>query len=86
MTVTFSRDLQPSRVSANISDRNVSRSAPNVYPVCDPPFKGYHPPQPEGYEQSKADPSSSAIVIDNGRETTLLLRLILWVGCQRLTD
>jgi hypothetical protein len=48
------------------SPRNLDKPPPKVVPVQDPPFKGYQPPQPDGYEQSKASPDSSAIVIDNG--------------------
>src|SRR5205814_932519 len=42
------------------------QSVPKVYNAPDFPFKGWQPPQPEGYEQSAATPSESAIVIDNG--------------------
>lgn len=44
-------------------------SKPHIYPVPDFPFKGWQPPQPEGYRQSAANPSENAIVIDNGAST-----------------
>ena len=42
---------------------------PRIYPAPDYPFKGWLPPQPEGYRQSAANPGESAIVIDNGAST-----------------
>ena len=42
---------------------------PRIYPAPDYPFKGWQPPQPEGYRQSAASPNESAIVIDNGAST-----------------
>ena len=42
---------------------------PRIYPAPDYPFKGWQPPQPEGYRQSAANPGESAIVIDNGAST-----------------
>lgn len=44
-------------------------TAPRLYPAPDFPFKGWQPPQPEGYQQSAANPSENAIVIDNGAST-----------------
>ncbi|KIX04311.1 uncharacterized protein Z518_05178 [Rhinocladiella mackenziei CBS 650.93] len=44
-------------------------SKPQIYPAPDFPFKGWQPPQPEGYRQSAATPTESAIVIDNGAST-----------------
>jgi actin-related protein 5 len=42
---------------------------PRIYPAPDYPFRGWQPPQPEGYRQSAANPGESAIVIDNGAST-----------------
>ncbi|EDN11056.1 conserved hypothetical protein [Histoplasma mississippiense (nom. inval.)] len=50
----------------SIYGKNDPKPPPKLYPVQEPPFKGYMPPQPEGYEQSREATSSSAIVIDNG--------------------
>lgn len=41
-------------------------SQPQLYPAPDFPFKGWQPPQPDGYQQSAAAPLENAIVIDNG--------------------
>ncbi|KAL2407916.1 Actin-like protein arp5 [Exophiala dermatitidis] len=46
-----------------------TRSQPRIYPAPDFPFKGYQPPQPDGWRQSAATPDESAIVIDNGAHT-----------------
>lgn len=43
--------------------------APKIYPSPDFPFKGWQPPQPEGWKQSAATPTESAIVIDSGAHT-----------------
>jgi actin-related protein 5 len=43
---------------------------PRIYPAPDYPFRGWQPPQPEGYRQSAANPCESAIIIDNGASTT----------------
>ncbi|KAK2808488.1 hypothetical protein FQN50_004696 [Emmonsiellopsis sp. PD_5] len=66
MTITSTRVLAPQRATADISERNAPKPPPKLYAVHDPPFKGYQPPQPDGYEQSRATASTSAIVIDNG--------------------
>lgn len=42
---------------------------PRVRPAPGFPFKGWQPPQPEGYRESAANPSENAIVIDNGAST-----------------
>ncbi|KAL1962472.1 hypothetical protein VTN77DRAFT_9673 [Rasamsonia byssochlamydoides] len=68
MTITSRQTVLPARAS-NSADKNANKPPPKTFPVPEPPFKGYHPPQPEGYQQSKASPSSSAIVIDNGAHT-----------------
>ncbi|OAX78248.1 hypothetical protein ACJ72_07445, partial [Emergomyces africanus] len=65
MAITSSRLLVTPRVAADISQSNDPKPPPKLYPIQDPPFKGYIPPQPEGYEQSRETASSSAIVIDN---------------------
>lgn len=44
---------------------------PTVYPAPDFPFRGWQPPQPEGYVQSANTPDDSAIVIDTGMRSTL---------------
>ena len=44
-------------------------TAPRIYPAPDFPFKGWQPPQPDGYRQSASNPSENAIVIDNGSST-----------------
>lgn len=42
---------------------------PKVYPSPEFPFKGYQPPQPDGYAQSAGTHTDSAIVLDNGAHT-----------------
>jgi actin-related protein 5 len=74
MTITSQQIILPSR-SSSAGDKNSPKPPPKVYNVKDFPFKGYQAPQPEGYQQSKASPSSSAIVIDNG--TVLYSRKLL---------
>lgn len=64
MTINFVRTL--------ITDRQfpadgTSESSPKIYGSSDFPFKGWQPPQPEGYKQSAATTHESAIVIDNGQ-------------------
>jgi actin-related protein 5 len=44
-------------------------TTPRLYSAPDFPFKGWQPPQPEGYRQSASNPSENAIVIDNGSST-----------------
>ncbi|QKX60205.1 uncharacterized protein TRUGW13939_07348 [Talaromyces rugulosus] len=68
MTITSQQIILPTR-STSAGDKNSPKPPPKIYNVKDFPFKGYQPPQPEGYQQSKASPSSSAIVIDNGSHT-----------------
>lgn len=41
--------------------------APRLYPAPEFPFKGWQPPQPDGYRQSAGTPADSAIVIDTGK-------------------
>ncbi|EED14274.1 chromatin remodeling complex subunit (Arp5), putative [Talaromyces stipitatus ATCC 10500] len=68
MTITTERIIVSTRASSS-SDKDSPKPPPKIYNVQEYPFKGYHPPQPDGYEQSKASPHSSAIVIDNGAHT-----------------
>ncbi|PGG97942.1 hypothetical protein GX51_07054 [Blastomyces parvus] len=66
MTITSIRVLVAPRAAADISQKRDPKPPPKLYPIQEPPFKGYMPPQPDGYEQSRETASSSAIVIDNG--------------------
>lgn len=66
MTITSVQNVVPNRLTTDPTERRAAKPLPQVYNAIDHPFKGYHPPQPEGYQQSKANPDSSAIVIDNG--------------------
>ena len=68
MTITSVQTLLPARIASNATEKRTEKPPPKLYSVQDFPFKGYHPPQPEGYQQSKAHPDTSAIVIDNGKE------------------
>lgn len=65
MTIISERIITSTRAGGS-SHRDSPKPPPKIYNVKEYPFKGYQPPQPDGYEQSKASPSSSAIVIDNG--------------------
>lgn len=66
MTITSVHTLLPSRFSAAVTEKRAEKPPPKTYTVQDFPFKGYNPPQADGYERSKAHPDTSAIVIDNG--------------------
>lgn len=66
MTIVSVETILPGRYAILKSEKAATTPPPNTYTVQEPPFKGYQPPQPEGYEQSKSNPSTSAIVIDNG--------------------
>ena len=66
MTITSVQTLLPGRYSLNSTEKRAAKPAPQIYHAQDFPFKGYQPPQPDGYEQSRAHPDTSAIVIDNG--------------------
>lgn len=66
MTITSIQTLLPGRYSVNVTEKRTEKPPPQTYTVQDYPFKGYQPPQPDGYERSKAHPDTSAIVIDNG--------------------
>lgn len=63
MAITSIQPVLPTRFTINSTEKGATKPLPEPYNVQDHPFKGYHPPQPEGYEKSK---STSAIVIDNG--------------------
>lgn len=67
MTIVSVQTIVPDRYSITPAEKAVSKPPPKVYPVQEAPFKGYQPPQPDGYERSKANPGASAIVIDNGK-------------------
>ncbi len=45
---------------------DATESKPRLYPAPDYPFRGWQPPQLEGYRQSVATPAESAIILDNG--------------------
>ncbi|KAJ5152623.1 Actin-like protein arp5 [Penicillium canariense] len=66
MTITSVQTLVPGRYSVNVMERRAEKPPPTTHTVQDYPFKGYQPPRPDGYEQSKAHSDTSAIVIDNG--------------------
>ncbi|CAI7617117.1 unnamed protein product [Penicillium glandicola] len=66
MTITSVRSLLPARIASNATEKRTEKPPPQLHGVQDFPFKGYHPPQPEGYQQSRTHPDTSAIVIDNG--------------------
>ncbi|KAJ5467935.1 hypothetical protein N7475_005687 [Penicillium sp. IBT 31633x] len=66
MTITSIKSLLPGRIASNSTENRTEKPPPQLHGVQDFPFKGYHPPQPEGYRQSQAHPDTSAIVIDNG--------------------
>lgn len=70
MTITSVRNLLPGRIASNSTEKPTEKPPPQLHGITDFPFKGYHPPQPEGYQQSQAHPDTSAIVIDNGKELT----------------
>ncbi|OKL62032.1 hypothetical protein UA08_02181 [Talaromyces atroroseus] len=68
MAITSETIISSTRASS-ASNKDSAKPPPKIYNVQEYPFKGYHPPQPDGYQQSKSSPSSSAIVIDNGSHT-----------------
>lgn len=65
MTIISERIITSTRASGS-SHKDSPKPPPKIYNVQEYPFKGYRPPQPDGYEQSRSSPDSSAIVIDNG--------------------
>lgn len=72
MAITSIQSILPARFSINSSEQGAAKPPPKIFNVYERPFKGYQPPQPDGYEQSKSRPDASAIVIDNGKRTTAL--------------
>ncbi|OJJ33454.1 hypothetical protein ASPWEDRAFT_622470 [Aspergillus wentii DTO 134E9] len=66
MTIISEQTILPGRYSITASEKAAAKPAPKLYNTIDYPFKGYHAPQPEGYEQSRSKADTSAIVIDNG--------------------
>ena len=83
MTINSVRTIVTDRRLPSPPPNGYPQAAPKVYPAPDFPFKGWQPPQPEGYSESAATPSESAIVIDNGisspsfSEMTKLTTLVL---------
>ena len=75
MTISSTRTLKTEQVAPEYFEANPPKQAPKVYAAAEPPFKGYHPPQPDGYRQSSANPTTTAIVIDNG-ESLSTLRIV----------
>jgi actin-related protein 5 len=71
MTITAINNLLPARVTVNPTEKRSEKPPPQLHSVQEWPFKGYQPPQPEGYQQSRAHPDS-AIVIDNGKRIDLV--------------
>jgi actin-related protein 5 len=69
MAITSVQSILPARVTVNASEQGAVKPPPKISNAQDFPFKGYQPPQPEGYEQSKSRPNTSAIVIDNGKSS-----------------
>ncbi|OJJ50711.1 hypothetical protein ASPZODRAFT_148150 [Penicilliopsis zonata CBS 506.65] len=69
MTITSVQTILPGRFAIDASDKAGPKPPPELYTVQDHPFKGFHPPQPEGYEESKSRSGNNAIVIDNGSHT-----------------
>lgn len=82
MTITSVHTLLPARIASNATEKRTQKPPPQLHGVQDFPFKGYHPSQPEGYQQSQAHPDTSAIVIDNGKElhivcdSTMLIHMV----------
>ncbi|CBF86957.1 actin-related protein ARP5 [Aspergillus nidulans FGSC A4] len=66
MAITSIQSILPARFSINSSEQGAAKPPPKIFNVYERPFKGYQPPQPDGYEQSRSRPDTSAIVIDNG--------------------
>ncbi|BCS30528.1 actin-related protein ARP5 [Aspergillus puulaauensis] len=66
MAITSVQSILPARSSINSTEKGAVKPPPKIFDVHERPFKGYQPPQTEGYEQSKSKPDTSAIVIDNG--------------------
>ncbi|KAI5292927.1 Nuclear actin-protein involved in chromatin remodeling [Ascosphaera atra] len=69
MPISSIRTIPTSRDSVDYSLRQQPKPDPKLYPVNDRPFNGPTPVNADGWEQSKASPDASAIVIDNGSHT-----------------
>lgn len=67
MTISSVQTLLPGRYAINATEKRTEKPPPKTYSVQEFPFKGYQPPQPDGFEQSRAHPDTSTIVIDNGK-------------------
>jgi actin-related protein 5 len=80
MTITSVQSLLPGRIASNAAEKQTEKPPPQLHGITDFPFQGYHPPQPEGYQQSQAHPDTSAIVIDNGKELATLCWSFLLIG------
>ena len=66
MTIVSEQTIIPGRLFINANEKRAAKPPPKVFNIQDRTFKGYQPPQPDGYERSKSNPGASAIVIDNG--------------------
>lgn len=66
MTITAATRIVTERRLPTPPIDGQSQSTPRIYPAPDFPFRGWQPPQPDGYQQSASSPSETAIVIDNG--------------------
>ncbi|EEP77952.1 conserved hypothetical protein [Uncinocarpus reesii 1704] len=66
MTISSIQIIPSSRTTLNVAEKREPKPPPKIFSAREPPFKGIQPPQPDGYERSRAFPSTSAIVIDNG--------------------
>lgn len=71
MTINSVRTLVTNRQFPSPPVDDSIQSSPRIYGAPDYPFKGWQPPQPEGYRQSAAAAHESALVIDNGRSSTV---------------
>jgi actin-related protein 5 len=67
MTITSVQTILPGRYAVNATEKRAEKPPPKTYGVQEFPFKGYQPPQPDGFEQSRSHPDTSVIVIDNGK-------------------
>ncbi|ERF74831.1 hypothetical protein EPUS_03215 [Endocarpon pusillum Z07020] len=69
MTIKSVRTLATTRQLPSPPADDLRPSSPRVCDAPDYPFKGWQPPQPEGYRQSAATSIETAFVIDNGSST-----------------
>ncbi|KAF3480912.1 Arp5p [Arthroderma uncinatum] len=65
MVITSTQRIAAASTAMGIQERREAKPAPKIYNASEPPFRGFHPAQPDGYEQSRHSPGTSAIVIDN---------------------